>query len=284
MTSLKIGAVVQARTSSTRLPGKVLMELPFGSGITVLQQVIRRLKTSKQIKEIIIATTIAHEDNKIVSIAEKERVNFFRGSEKDVLKRFYLSALENDLDVIVRVTSDCPCIDPLIVDQVIETHIVTRSDYTSNTLGGFPRGLDVEVFNFKVLEKAFKEATHDFEREHVTPYIYEKLSEKFKITPIISDNEYDSDIRLTLDTIEDYTFLCCLYDYLQEDLFNSDKIIFLLKKKPWLKYINSRVIQKRFYANLEEELIESINLLDLQDLNHAKKILEDYMDENIHTD
>ncbi|AUB56004.1 acylneuraminate cytidylyltransferase [Methanobacterium subterraneum] len=285
MISLKIGAIVQARASSTRLPEKVLLELPYGSGIAVLQQVIRRLKTSKQLNEIIIATTTKPEDKRIVSIAEEEDVKFFRGSEKDVLKRFYLSALENDLDVIVRVTSDCPCVDPLIVDQVIKAHLDSKSDYTSNINGGFPRGLDVEVFNFKVLETVFYEAAHDFEKEHVTPYIYKTHPEKFKITSILSDESFEDNVRLTLDTIEDYAFLCCLYDYFPDNnLFDSDKIVLLLKEKPWLKFINAKIIQKQIHIDLKQELIESIKLLDLQELNRAKKILEDYMDENIYTD
>lgn len=284
MISLKIGAIVQARTSSTRLPGKVLLELPYRSGITVLQQVVRRLKTSKILNEIIIATTTKSEDKTIVSIAEEECVKFFRGSEKDVLKRFYLSALENDLDVIVRVTSDCPCIDPIIVDQVINVHLDSKSDYTSNINGGFPRGLDVEVFNFEVLEKVFNEATHEFEKEHVTPFIYRTHPEKFKIKSIISNKPFEDSLRLTLDTIEDYAFLCCLYDYIENDLFDSDEIILLLKEKPWLKFINAKVIQKQIHVNFKQELIESIKLLDLQELNRAKKVLEDYRNESMFTD
>ena len=145
---MKIGAIVQARTSSTRLPEKVLLELPYGSGITVLQQVIRRLKASEKINQIIIATTTDDADDKIISIAKKENVQFFRGSKENVLERYYLAAKENDLDVIVRITSDCPCIDTPIVDSIINEHVNSKSDYTSNTLiRTYPDGLDAK-FHF----------------------------------------------------------------------------------------------------------------------------------------
>ena len=132
---MKIGAIIQARTASTRLPGKVLKELPCGSGITVLEQVIRRLKGSSRIDDIIVATTKDVEDEKIVEIADKEGVGWFRGSRDDVLSRYFLAAGENDLDIIVRITSDCPCMDPEVVDCVIESYVRgERMDYVSNTL------------------------------------------------------------------------------------------------------------------------------------------------------
>jgi len=172
---LKTGAIIQARTSSTRLPQKVLKELPQGSGITVLGQVIRRLKRAGRLNEIIVATTEDTEDTEIIEIAKKEGVNNYRGSRRDVLKRFYGAAKQNGLDVIVRITSDCPCIDPDLIDLIIDKHSYTKADYTTNTLvRTFPYGLDMEVLNFTVLEKACDEAKDMYEREHVTPFIYKK--------------------------------------------------------------------------------------------------------------
>ena len=147
-----------------------------------------------------------------------------------------------------------------------------------------PDGLDTELFSFKALKKAWMEAKLTSEREHVTPYIYATHPEKFKITQVNSDELYESDIRLTLDTVEDYTLLCCIYDFLSVGFFDFEKIILLLKEKPYLKNINSNVIQKRVHEDLKDELIESINLLDLQELNRAKKVIEAYINENIDID
>ena len=170
---MKIGAIIQARTSSTRLPQKVLKPLPFNSKTNVLQQVIRRVSKSELIDEIIIATTIHDEDEKIVEVAKKENIKFYKGSLENVLERYYNAALENSLDVVVRITSDCPCADANIIDEIIKKHIDSDADYTSNTLTrGFPRGIDAEVINFSVLEKAYENATDKFEKEHVTPFIY----------------------------------------------------------------------------------------------------------------
>lgn len=278
---MKIGAIIQARTSSTRLPNKVLKELPYGSGITVLEQVIRRLKKSKMLNEIIIATTTDEVDKEIVSISEKENVECFRGSKFNVLKRYYLTAYESDLDIIVRITSDCPCIDPDIVDLVLENHMKVEADYTSNSLvKSFPHGLDVEVINFKTLEKAFFESTENFEKEHVTPFIYKTKPELFKLNIVKANNKMKApDIRITLDTIEDYILLCAIFDFLykKNQFFKTKDIINLFEKKPWLKLINKNIKQKEIFDTLEDEINASIKYLDLQDMDQSKRILEDYI-------
>ena len=274
---MKIAAIIQARTSSTRLPRKVLKELPYNSGITCLEQVIRRLKKSKRLNEIIIATTEGKEDDDIVEIAQKESVKYFRGSKENVLSRYYFAAKENNIDVIVRITSDCPCIDPDIIDLAIDAHINKMADYTSNTLTKtYPHGLDVEVFNFSALEEAYKKATKDYEKEHVTPYIY-RNPQKFKINIVKAPKElYAPDIRITLDTEEDYALLCAVFDYLypKNEYFDAYDIVNLFKEKPWLKLINKRVVQKKILDTLEEELKEAIKILDLQDLKRARDFLQ----------
>jgi spore coat polysaccharide biosynthesis protein SpsF len=274
---MKIGTIIQARTSSTRLPKKVLKELPYGSGITVLQQVVRRLKRSKKIKEIIIATTTYVEDEAIVKVAQSENVKWFRGSREDVLDRYYSAAKENNLGIIIRITSDCPCIDPHIVDGVIEKHLKTYSDYTSNCLRRtFPHGLDTEVISFNALKIAYKEARQDFEREHVTPYIYKTRPDLFKITLVEAPKALKfPDIRITLDTEEDYVLLCAVFDYLypRNKFFSAEDITKLFKKKPWLKLINKKIMQKKIFSSLEEEIREAITLCDLQDLKRAKEFL-----------
>ncbi len=278
---MKIGAIIQARTTSTRLPKKVLKELPYGSGITVLEQVIRRVKRSKLLEEIIVATTTNYEDDPIVEISRKEGIKYFRGSEKNVLERYYLCAKENKVDVVVRITSDCPCVDWNVVDMVIEEHLQKQADYTSNTMERtFPHGLDVEVISFGALEKVYCEASKDFEKEHVCPYIHTTNREKFKIISLKAPLFLTApDIRITLDTEEDYALLCAIFDYLypQNNYFQAVDIINLFKEKPWLKIINRKVLHKKVFHSLEEELEEAKKLLELQELNKAKEAIEKWM-------
>jgi spore coat polysaccharide biosynthesis protein SpsF len=272
-----IGAIIQARTSSTRLPGKVLLELPYGSRITVLQQVIRRLKQSKKIDTIVVATTEDRADDAIVDIASREGVLLFRGSKDNVLERYYLAARTFELDTIIRVTSDCPCIDPTIVDLVIREHIRDRADYSSTE--GYPRGLDVEIFNFDVLLQTYEKAQNDYEKEHVTPYLY-RNSKIFSINRIAAHKKARIPaIRLTLDTEEDYTVLCAVYDYLYgtNPYFDAGAVINLFRQKPWLKSINSKILQKKHFCSLQDELKEALRLLELQEMRRAS----DYMRRSI---
>lgn len=251
MSSRKIGAIVQARFSSTRLPGKILKKLPYGSNITALAQVIRRLKRSKEIDDIVVATTQEKESPQIINIAKSEKVKHFRGSTENVLSRYYMAAKENAFDIIVRITSDCPCVDPEITDLIIKKYLTTKADYMSNTLKrAFPRGLDVEVFSFDALERAYKNANKDFEKEHVTPYIYGN-PRIFKVAAVKSTTGLRApQIRITLDTEEDYALLCTVFDnlYYKTPRFTAYDIIKLFKKKPWLELINKKIIQKKIQA------------------------------------
>ncbi|MDD5327085.1 MAG: glycosyltransferase family protein [Phycisphaerae bacterium] len=278
---MRIGAIVQARTSSTRLPGKILMELPYGGGVTALQQVIRRLKKSKRLGDIIVATTTDEIDEKIAGLAEKEDVKWFRGSPDDVLSRYYLAAEENGLDIIVRITSDCPCTDPGIVDWVLEEHLTAKADYTSNGLRRtFPVGIDVEILNFEALKKAHFEAVEAFEREHVSPYIYKSKPHMFKICGVQAPEKfYGPDIRITLDTKEDYTLLCAVFDclYPADKFFGIEDIMKLFRDKPWLGDINKNVIQKKIFDSVEQEIEEAVGILDLQGLKRAKKFLAEHL-------
>ncbi len=275
---IKIGAIIQARTGSTRLPGKVLKHLPYDSEITVLQQVIRRTKKSNIIDEVIIATTIDKEDEEIVKIAKKESVKWFRGSKENVLERYYKCAKKYKIDIIVRITSDCPALDYNIVDKLISKHLKERNDYTG--CKSLPIGVCAEVINFSALEIAYNNATKDFEKEHVCPYFYITKKEEFKISMFEPPKELRyPDIRVTLDTEEDYAFLCCIFDYLykKNPYFDTYEIIKLINEKPWLKLINKKILQKKIFSSLDEELEEAIKLLDLQNLKNAKKYIEKFL-------
>lgn len=244
----RVGAIIQARTNSTRLPGKVLLPLPHNSGITVLQQIIRRVRAAAGIDEIILATTERDDDNIIEEIAAKERVKVFRGSENDVLDRYFQAARNNNLNLIVRITGDCPCIDPRVIEQAVSRFQSSSFDYVSNTIERtYPRGLDVEVLSMEALEKAHRKACKPYEREHVTPFIY--LSpDSFKCCNIAApDGENNSGIRVTLDTKEDYMLLCSIYDAFPDFDFGTEDIVALFQDKPWLSLINGNISQKTVY-------------------------------------
>ena len=131
---MKIVAIIQARMTSTRLPKKVLLSLPEGSNVTVLEQVVKRVRQIRQVDEIIVATTVLPTDDPIVGLAHKVGFKVYRGSEEDVLGRYYEAAKQANADHVVRITSDCPCVDINIISDVIQAHLETKSDYTSNTL------------------------------------------------------------------------------------------------------------------------------------------------------
>ena len=274
---MKIAAIIQARIASTRLPKKILKFLPYDGNITVLEQVIRRLKRSKRLNNNIILAVAEEDEGDLINIAEKEQIMFFKGSINNVLSRYYLAAKENNLNVVVRITSDCPCIDSEIVDAIIDKHITSKTDYTSNTLTRtYPRGFDVEVFNFTALDKAHKNAKKSYEIEHVTPYIY-KNPNLFNIIQHEAPKAlYAPDIRITLDTEEDYALLCFVFDYLypKNPYFTAYDVINLFNAKPWLKLVNKKVIQKKIFNSLEEELKEAIDLLDSQDLKRVSNFLK----------
>jgi spore coat polysaccharide biosynthesis protein SpsF (cytidylyltransferase family) len=202
---MKILAITQARIGSTRLPEKIMKTI---NGDTLLEIHLKRILQSKLISKLTVATTIEPDAIKIVEICIKLGIGTFRGSLNNVLERFYLTALPETPDWVVRLTSDCPLIDSLVIDNIINHAISNNFDYVSNTLKPtYPDGIDVEVFKFSALEKAFHEATLISELEHVTPYIWKNSTFNggsiFTSDCVVNDKDY-STIRLTVDTIEDF--------------------------------------------------------------------------------
>ncbi|MEA5616579.1 glycosyltransferase family protein [Cronbergia sp. UHCC 0137] len=244
---MKPVAIIQARMSSTRLPGKVMKQL---GGKSVLSHVISRVKSCSLVDKIVVATTTSLADDVIVAEAGKCDVKFFRGSEEDVLERYYLAAKQYQADVVVRVTSDCPLFDSEVLTRMLEYFEAERVnglqiDYLSNCLNrSYPRGLDAEVFTFSVLEQAFKEADKAYQREHVTPYIYQH-PEIFSLYNQVNDDDL-SDYRLTLDTEDDWKLIEKIYKnlYREGEIFATDKVVAFLKANPELLLINTHVKQK----------------------------------------
>lgn len=245
---MKTVIIIQARMGSTRLPGKVMKQL---CGRTVLAHVISRVQACPLVDEVVVATTTSSTDDVIVSEAERCEAKWFRGSEEDVLERYYLAAKEYHADVVVRVTSDCPLFEPKVLSQMLEyfkagTGQELDMDYLSNTMNrSYPRGLDAEVFTFDALERAFREAHQHYEREHVTPYIYEH-PEIFALHSQINDENLSA-YRWTLDTQEDLRLIEGIYFdlYREGEIFTPDEVLALLREKPELVKHNAYVKQKR---------------------------------------
>jgi spore coat polysaccharide biosynthesis protein SpsF len=240
---MKTVAIVQARMGSTRLPGKVLQDL---AGEPMLARVVNRTCRAKTLQEVVIATTTNTVDDVIVKLCEARGWSWFRGSEEDVLDRYYRAAKKYQADFIVRITSDCPLIDPEVIDQVVQEFLERQPevDYASNTWPRrtFPRGLDTEVMRMDVLERAWREDRNPAWREHVTPYIYRNPN-RFRIHNVVSPVDYSA-MRWTVDTQEDLAFVRQIYDYFGHDRFSWREVLKVLEEHPEWVEINRYVQQK----------------------------------------
>lgn len=240
-----IVCIIQARTGSSRLPNKIFLDL---GGKKVLGRVIERVKDSRLVNKIVVASPDKKEDDVIEEYVKKNypEVGVYRGSENDVLNRYYQAARKFEADVVIRITSDCPLMDASVIDKVIQSFFDQDVDYASNVLAerNYPRGLDVEIFSFKVLERIWQEAKDDDDREHVTLYL-RKHPEIFYTYSVLNEKNY-SKYRLTLDQEEDYKIISLIYKKLlpQKENFGLLDIINLLKKEPELVEINKNVEQK----------------------------------------
>lgn len=195
-----IGCIIQARMGSSRLPKKVMKKID--NDLTVLDYVIEQIKSSKNIEKIIVATTILEEDNIIFDYLYSHKYEVFRGSSEDVLDRFYQCAKKFSIDTIVRITADNPLIDPKIIDMAVEEYKNGKYDLVTNTLKRtFPFGTEVEVFSFRILEKAWQNAKKPSEREHVTSFVWDKQN-GFNLKNF-EYKENISHLRYTVDRIED---------------------------------------------------------------------------------
>ena len=236
----RVVAILQARMGSARLPGKVLMDL---GGRSALARVISRVCRAELIDEIVVATTDSGGDEPIVAESARLGVCCFRGSETDVLDRYYRTARAFEAATVIRITADCPLIDPELVDAAIKTFRESSADYVSNGIENtYPRGLDVEVFTAEALTQAWENARTPYEREHVTPYLYGH-PELFRLTSLVAAPDY-SKYRWTLDTPEDLELLRTIYlRFDNHDDFNWRDVIALMEREPWLADLNRNVLQ-----------------------------------------
>jgi spore coat polysaccharide biosynthesis protein SpsF len=235
-------AIIQARMSSTRLPGKVLLDL---AGEPMLARVIERTRRAKRVDRVIVATTVEPEDEPIVELCRSRGWNVFRGSRDDVLDRYHQAAVADGADPIVRITSDCPVIDPGIIDRVVG-RLAGVNDYASNInpRRTFPRGLDAEAFTFGALSTAWLEDREPSGREHVTPFLY-RHPERFRIALVESERPETASHRWSVDTPEDYELLQRICAHFGNRDFGWLDVLELLKQHPDWTEINRHIEQKR---------------------------------------
>jgi spore coat polysaccharide biosynthesis protein SpsF len=236
-------AIVQARLGSSRLPGKVLQDL---AGDTMLARVVARLRAARTIDDIVIATTMNESDDPIVREAARLRVKVWRGSESNVLARYIGAARKYHAGAVVRVTSDCPLLDPETVDRVVTSLRAAALDYSSNThVRSYPRGLDVEAFYLETLEKIFRSATSMAAKEHVTAYVMEKPND-FAVHQVTADTD-DSDLRWTVDTDEDLALVRTLFGELDlAKIRPYREVVAAVRARPELVAMNAHITQKNW--------------------------------------
>jgi len=245
MCRAKTLAIVQARMGSSRLPGKVLMDL---GGESVLARVIHRLRRAALVDKIVVASSTSEKDDAVVRECERLQVLSFRGSEHDVLDRYYRCAELQRAAVLVRITADCPLLDPELVDLTIRAFLAENCDYASNALvQSYPRGLDVEVLSRAALTRAWTKAHSPHDREHVTPYLYEH-PELFRLVSVMADADY-SHHRWTVDTLEDLELVRSIYARFEnQNCFSWREVLKLMQREPQLAEINAHVVQKAVHA------------------------------------
>ena len=233
--------IIQARTNSSRLPKKVLKLINRKS---VLEYMLERVLQSKKLEKIIVATTQKEEDDEIVNICKKCGIDYYRGSEDDVLERFKMASDEKNSKIIVRLNSDCPLIDGSLIDCTIKEFLKNEYDYVSTIFpkkGTYPEGMSVEVFSKKLLDIAYTESKKPSEREHVTPFIWRNIS-RFRLKRI----EYERDLskyRFCLDYQEDFELIKKVIEglYIQKPNFKLEDLIEWIDDKPDVFRLNSNI-------------------------------------------
>ncbi len=237
----KTAITIQARMTSTRLPGKILLP---ALNRPLLELMIERLRRIEAVDKIILCTTTNETDDILADLSALWEIECFRGSEHDVMSRVLSAAKHFEIDTIIETTSDCPLIDPNICSQVIDEFHVSKSEYCSNVYErSFPIGMDVQVFSTDVLEDAFSRTEDPEEREHVSLFIY-RHPEIYNLSWITApESQKDPNLRLTLDTPEDYDLIKKLYEllYPTNPNFSLDDILQLITRIPELRKINNNI-------------------------------------------
>ncbi len=238
----RVVALVQARMGSTRLPGKVLRDL---AGATMLEHVVGRLRRATTLDEVVTATSVLPADDAVADLCRRRNIACFRGSEADVLERFLQAARAFSADVVVRITADCPLIDPAVVDEVVGALLSTPDcEYASNVLPRrtYPRGLDAEAFYVDLLERLDREDKNPAWRQHVTEMVFQQ-PERFRIFNVVASEDL-SRHRWTVDTAEDFALAAEIFAHFGSQPFGLDELPAFLDERPALSALNAHVVQK----------------------------------------
>lgn len=244
---MMIVAIVQGRMTSKRLPGKILLDL---GGQPMLARVLQRVRRSRLIDQLVMATTVDSSDDPVAEFCRQRGYACFRGNLFDVLDRYYQAARHFNVDVVVRITADCPVIDPLEIDRTVQAFLDADVDFAANRLPPpfkrtTPIGTDTEVVKFAALERAWKEASEKYEREHVMPYFYDQPG-RFKT--LVLDHEPDlGHLRWTVDTPEDLEVLRQIYaSFNNRDDFSTDELIEHCRLHPDWQLLNANINHNTF--------------------------------------
>lgn len=265
----KIGVIIQARLGSTRLPNKVMLPLPLGSERTIISEIIERVKDVSEISNVIVATSISKVNDSLESYIDSLKVECFRGSENDVLSRFYEIVIKHNFEYVIRLTGDNPIVDNILLKEFISNFISNDLDYLcSNNL---PLGCNFEMMKASEIIKAYENTEDLFDKEHVTPYIKRnaKNTEDFLFNNIGVINN----LRLTIDYASDYAFINLIYTMLKDKSKSVKNIINLIERNLWLLDINNTNFQKKEFKNIDEEIENILPLIKERELNRIKKIL-----------
>ncbi|MBN9380915.1 MAG: glycosyltransferase family protein [Chitinophagaceae bacterium] len=252
----RIVTIIQTRRESTRLPDKVLMPL---AGKPLFVRQVERVQAAKLVGTVVVATTPSQADDMIVDICNREGIACFRGHAADLLDRHYRAACHYEADIVLKIPSDCPLIDPVVIDRVIEFYLThEKYDYVSNLHPAtWPDGNDVEIMPLSVLKEAHTHASRMLEREHTTPYIWER-PDQFRIGNLVMEGgmDYSMTHRFTIDYEADYQFIRAVYEelYPSNPLFGVRDILALLERRPDIYQINASLAGVNWYRHHLDEL------------------------------
>jgi len=243
----KIVAIIQARMGSSRLPGKVLKEI---AGKPMLEHVVERVRQVKTIQQVVVATTIDEADDPLEALCREKSYACYRGSMHDVLDRFYQAAGQYQASVVVRLTADCPLLDPEVVENTLMAFLIGRVDFAANRLPPpfkrtYPIGLDTEICTFEALKRAWNEAGEKYEREHVMPYLYQQEG-RFRVLRVENSEDYGN-WRLTVDTQEDLDLVRAVFAHFGDQPFKWMDVIHFLELNPEIAKINAGVAHKTVF-------------------------------------
>lgn len=270
----KVIAIIQARMQSTRLPSKVLLPMPLTSESSILEQIVNQLRKSKFQPKVVVATSKNNADDPIESLCLSNNIEVYRGDEKDVHSRFFKILHNSDYRTAIRVTGDNPIIDVECLDNVIENHIKTHSDYSYTQ--DLPMGMNFEVFDVMAFHRMSSQDLSVEDKEHVT--LRFKSDVTFTKNLIKVDFGIQQKLRLTVDYPSDYLLLSTLFDLSRQyDIEPGIKLIeFVLNKNPWLFQVNESNFQKKQFSSVEEEVAYAIQLLNDLDLKKSSQYLSNY--------